>query len=100
MAVVVAAGAGEAISIVLAARALSIWRPIRWLPWRNAFGPGTFTLMTWAGLRGGISIALALSLPEGETRELLVSVTYIVAVFSVLVQGLTLGPLVRLLAKP
>jgi CPA1 family monovalent cation:H+ antiporter len=53
------------------------------------------SVLTWAGLRGGISVALALSLPPGEVRDVLVTVTYVVVVFSVLVQGLTLGPLVR-----
>jgi TRAP-type mannitol/chloroaromatic compound transport system permease large subunit len=50
------------------------------------------------GLRGGISVALALSLPEGEARDVILTVTYMVVVFSVLVQGLTLGPLVRAMA--
>jgi CPA1 family monovalent cation:H+ antiporter len=53
------------------------------------------TILTWAGLRGGISVALALSLPSGAQRDVLVTVTYVVVVFSILVQGLTLGRLVR-----
>jgi len=51
--------------------------------------------LTWAGLRGGISVALALSLPSGEMRDLLLTVTYVVVVFSIVVQGLSLGPLVK-----
>jgi CPA1 family monovalent cation:H+ antiporter len=52
-------------------------------------------VLTWGGLRGGISVALALSLPASEQRELLLTATYVVVVFSILVQGLTLGPVVR-----
>jgi CPA1 family monovalent cation:H+ antiporter len=53
------------------------------------------TVLTWGGLRGGISVALALSLPAGEVRDALVTVTYAVVTFSILVQGLNIGPLVR-----
>jgi monovalent cation:H+ antiporter, CPA1 family len=89
-----------AIPLVLAARALSVGLPIRMMRRRSSdFAPGTVTLLTWAGLRGGISIALALSLPAGETRDILLSVTYVVVVFSILVQGLTLGPLVRIIGR-
>ncbi len=51
--------------------------------------------MTWGGLRGGISVALALSLPLGSERDIVVAITYVVVVFSIVVQGLTVGPLVR-----
>ncbi|MTW20354.1 cation:proton antiporter [Allochromatium palmeri] len=88
-----------AIPLVLAARALSVGLPIGLMRRMRDFAPGTVTLLTWAGLRGGISIALALSLPDGETRDILVSVTYVVVVFSILVQGLTLGPLVRVIGR-
>ena len=56
---------------------------------------GTVRILTWAGLRGGISVALSLSLPPGPERDSLITVTYIIMAFSILVQGLTVGPLIR-----
>ncbi len=56
--------------------------------------------MIWDGLRGGISVALALSLPPGETRDALLTITYAVVAFSILVQGLTLGRAVSLTSRP
>ena len=55
--------------------------------------------MTWGGLRGGISVALALSLPAGREREIVLGVTYIVVIFSILAQSLTLKRIVRRLVK-
>jgi CPA1 family monovalent cation:H+ antiporter len=52
-------------------------------------------VLTWSGLRGGISVALALSLPAGSERNLLVAVTYVAVAFSIIVQGLTVGPVTR-----
>jgi CPA1 family monovalent cation:H+ antiporter len=51
-------------------------------------------ILTWVGLRGGISVALALSLPDGQPRDVILAVTYIIVVFSILVQGLTIGKVV------
>ncbi|MEE8415611.1 MAG: sodium:proton antiporter [Desulfobacterales bacterium] len=68
---------------------VTLLRPIQ------RFKPGAIVIMTWAGLRGGISVALALSLPTGYAREVILTITYAVVVFSVLVQGLTIGKVVR-----
>jgi CPA1 family monovalent cation:H+ antiporter len=83
------------VPVVLAARVLSVGLPYGLLRRRYAFAPRAFAIMTWGGLRGGLSVAMALSLPAGPQRDLLVAVTYGVVVFGLLVQGTTLGWLLR-----
>ncbi|MDP7546597.1 MAG: sodium:proton antiporter, partial [Alphaproteobacteria bacterium] len=84
-----------AIPLVLGARFISVAIPIGLLGlWRD-FTKGAIPVLTWGGLRGGISVALALSLPAGEEKDAIVTVCYAVVVFSILVQGLTIGRLVR-----
>lgn len=83
------------IGIVLAARLVAVALPLRFLKLRHSFTEHSVKVLTWGGLRGGISVALALSLPTSEARELLVAVTYVVVVFSIIVQGLSIGPLVK-----
>jgi len=56
---------------------------------------GTIPVLAWGGLRGGISVAMALSLPASSHREMIVVITYVVVVFSIFVQGLTIGPVIR-----
>ncbi len=85
-----------AVLLVLLSRVLSVWGPIAVLRKFRPFPKGTVSILTWGGLRGGISVAMALSLPEGPHRNLLLSSTYLVVVFSILVQGTTMPGLVRL----
>ncbi|MEE9440200.1 MAG: sodium:proton antiporter [Saprospiraceae bacterium] len=80
-----------AIALVLFARYLSLIIPVKLFAKKLDFVPHTDKIMTWGGLRGGISIALALSLPEEMNRDLFITITYIVVVFSIVVQGLTVG---------
>jgi len=84
-----------AIPIVLLARFITVSIPITLMSRYRQFAPWAIQILTWGGLRGGISVALALSLPKGEIRDILVVITYIVVIFSILVQGLTIGPLIR-----
>ena len=79
-----------AVPLVLAARFVAVAVPISLLGRFRTFTPGAIPALTWAGLRGGISVALALSLPESAAREVLVTVCYGVVVFSIVVQGLTM----------
>ena len=84
-----------AIPLVLVARLVSAGAAITTLRARRHFPPWTVRTMVWGGLRGGISVALALSLPPGHERDLIVSMTYAVVVFSILVQGLTVSRVAR-----
>ncbi|MEQ9440462.1 MAG: sodium:proton antiporter [Cyclobacteriaceae bacterium] len=84
-----------AIVIVLVARYVVLKVPIYFFKERLNFVPHTDLIMTWGGLRGGISIALALSLSSDMDREFLLTVTYIVVVFSIIVQGLTVEKLIK-----
>ena len=84
-----------AILIVLVSRGISIGVPQFLLSLRRKFDDRSLKIMTWGGLRGGISVALALSLPAGPEKDLIITMTYIVVVFSILVQGLTMKYVLR-----
>ena len=84
-----------AIGVVLLARWVSVGLPLVLLKRRYPFDRRTLRVLTWGGLRGGISVALALSLPESMPRDLIVGITYVVVIFSIVVQGLSIGPLVK-----
>lgn len=81
-----------AIPIILIARYLALSIPIFFYQKKLEFVPNTGAIMTWGGLRGGISIALALSLTSSMDKDPLLVITYIVVVFSIIVQGLSIGP--------
>jgi CPA1 family monovalent cation:H+ antiporter len=86
------------IPIVLLARYLSVLLPISFLQYLTKFEKNVVPLLTWGGLRGGISVALALSIPPEMQGELFVVITYVVVLFSIIVQGLTIGKLARRLS--
>ncbi len=83
------------IPLLLAARFICVGIPVVLLKPFRTFSPHVIKILTWGGLRGGISVALALSLPAGPNREAILAVTYIIVVFSIIVQGLTIGKLVK-----
>ncbi len=87
--------AALALPLVLVARYVSVALPTALLRRFLPFEPHFVKLMTWAGLRGALSVALALSLPPGPARPLIVTATYLIAIFSILVQATTIGPLAR-----
>lgn len=81
------------ILVVLFSRYISIKIPTLIIPFKDKFSSGTIKILVWGGLRGGVSIALALSVPEGGMKPVLIAATYFVVVFSIIVQGLTIGKL-------
>ena len=87
------------IPLILFARLVAVGVPVSVMRNFREFSPMAVSIMTWGGLRGGISVALALSLPASEVRDVLLTVTYIVVAFSIIVQGLTIGPLVKFASK-
>jgi CPA1 family monovalent cation:H+ antiporter len=88
-----------AIIIVLFARFISVSLPIFLLRYKRSFAKNTIPILTWSALRGGISVALALSVPKYMYGEMFVSITYIVVLFSIVVQGLSIGKFAKKLAE-
>jgi CPA1 family monovalent cation:H+ antiporter len=83
------------IPVVLAVRVFGVWIPVALFRAFRSFSPGVIRILTWGGLRGGISVALALSLPAGGSRDIILLATYAVVVFSIIVQGLSIERLAR-----
>ena len=88
-----------AIPIVLVARWISVSVPILMLSVRQSFSSGSIPILTWGGLRGGVSVALALSLPDSAAKPVILAATYAVVIFSIIVQGLTVKWLIKRTAK-
>ncbi len=84
-----------AVPIVLTGRLAAVSAPLLLRRWAGLLSIGNVPFLTWAGVRGGISVALALSLPETEAKSVLLAATYAVVVFSIVVQGSTLGLVAR-----
>ncbi|RNA60929.1 sodium:proton antiporter [Chryseobacterium nematophagum] len=80
-----------AVVVVLLARVISIWGPTKFMSFKTRFSPQTVKVLVWGGIRGGVSIALALSIPKNEYSNIVLSITYCVVVFSIIVQGLTIA---------
>ena len=78
-----------AIALALLGRFVAVAVPVLMLKPFGNFSAGVITIMTWGGLKGGISVALAWSLPDGEWKPLILTATYVVVVFSIIVKGLT-----------
>jgi len=83
------------IIVILATRFISVWLPSVVIRLKEKIPRSTLIILTWGGLRGGISIALALSIPDYLNKDILVTVTYVVVCFSILVQGLTINKVVK-----
>jgi len=85
--------------VVLAARFIAVGIPVSLLKLKQSFHPHVISILTWGGIRGGISVALALSLPQSAERDIIVSITYVIVIMSVILQGLSIKNLVQFAAS-
>ena len=85
--------------LVLSARFVAVGIPVSIMKLRQSFHPHVISILTWGGIRGGISVALALSLPQGQERDIIVAITYVIVILSVTLQGLTIKSLVQYAAN-
>ncbi len=83
------------IPTVLLVRFVTVGVLVNLLRFRRTFSPHAVKIMTWSGLRGGISVALALSLPTHPMRDVILVITYIIVIFSIVAQGLTVGSVIK-----
>lgn len=87
------------VAVVLFIRTLVVFLPLKILPKRIGIGKNDAKIIAWGGLRGGLSLALVLSLPESPSKEVLLIATYFVVLFSILIQGLTIDKVAKALSK-
>jgi len=81
------------IPALLLIRFILVLLPVTVFKTFKEFSRGTVPILTWGGLRGGLSVALVLSLPDSDVRDMLLIITYCIVVFSIIIQGLTIGKL-------
>ncbi len=85
--------------LLVISRYISLWIPAFCFRFKSSLEDKTLQIMTWGGLRGGISIALALSLPNDENKNVFVAITFVIVLFSILIQGMTIGRVIQLLTN-
>lgn len=87
------------IPVLLLIRFILVLLPVTVFKTFKEFSRGTVPILTWGGLRGGLSVALVLSLPDSNVRDMLLLITYCIVVFSIIIQGLTIGRLANSYAE-
>jgi len=83
----------------LQARYLSLWLPSHIFRFKSKMENKTIEIMTWGGLRGGLSIAMALLLPQNDYKNMFIGITFTIVLFSILVQGFTIERFIKLVTR-